>query len=62
MPAYLNDDELFFLRERCERLEAIAGRIATAPQPADADARKLQECASSVRVLLERAEARGQVH
>lgn len=61
MPAYLNDDELFFLRERCKRLEDIAERMANG-EPSEADARRLEECASSARCLLERAEARGNVH
>lgn len=59
MPAYLNDDELFFALRACRRLEDIAARVA---RPSAADARQMQECAASVRVMLERAEARGKVH
>ena len=62
MPAYLNDDELFYLRERCGRLEEMAGRMANAERPSGADARQLEECAAGVRLLLKRAEARGEVH
>jgi hypothetical protein len=68
MPAYLNDDELFFALRACRRLEDIAARVATGARqvghgvPPAADARQMQECAASVRVVLERAEARGKVH
>jgi hypothetical protein len=62
MPAYLNDDEMFFPLRACRRLEDIAARVTGAQRPAVADLRQLQECAASVRVVLERAEARGKVH
>lgn len=62
MPAYLNDDELFFALRACRRLEDIAARVATVARPSAADARQMQECAASVRVVLEQAEARGKVH
>jgi hypothetical protein len=62
MPAYLNDDELFFALRACRRLEEIAARVATVSRPSAADARQMQECAASVRVVLEQAEARGKVH
>lgn len=62
MPAYLNDDELFFALRACRRLEDIAARVATVARPSEADARQMQECAASVRVMLQQAEARGKVH
>lgn len=62
MPAYLNDDELFYVRRACLRLEETAARLATAERPSEADARHLQDDAASLRLLLERAEARGRVH
>jgi hypothetical protein len=46
----------------CRRLEDIAARVTGGERPAAADLRQLQECAASMRVVLERAEARGKVH
>lgn len=62
MPAYLDDADLYFALRACRHLEDIATRVATLARPSAADAGQLQECATGVRLLVDRVEARGKVH
>lgn len=62
MPAYLNDDELFFALRECHKLEELADRLSQRADTSAPDAARLKACAAGVRFLLERAEARGKVH